>query len=116
MPTLLTGGNGWEPSYILRRLLRRGEMVVSYDLLLEIETVLLRDKSRKKLTINDVLSYVEMMQTYAEVAGLPRRIIVPVPFLSPRLSSRWVAIRPASAQRRAVSGLTPSRRAACPMV
>ena len=31
-------------------------MVVSYDLLLEIETVLLRDKFRKKLTINDVLS------------------------------------------------------------
>ena len=40
----------------------------------------------------DVVSYVEMMQTYAEVAGLPRRIIVPVPFLSPRLSSRWVGL------------------------
>ncbi|EPJ41752.1 hypothetical protein STAFG_1186 [Streptomyces afghaniensis 772] len=31
-------------------------------------------------------------------------------------SSRWVAIRPASAQRRAVSGLTPSSRAAWPIV
>lgn len=40
----------------------------------------------------DVVSYVEMMQTYAEVAGLPRRIIVPVPFLTPRLSSRWVGL------------------------
>ena len=27
----------------------------------------------------DVVTYAEMMQTYAEVAGLPRRIIVPVP-------------------------------------
>ena len=38
----------------------------------------------------DVVTYAEMMQTYAEVAGLPRRIIVPVPLLSPKLSSRWV--------------------------
>jgi nucleoside-diphosphate-sugar epimerase len=29
----LTGGNGWVPSFILRRLLRRGETVVSYDLM-----------------------------------------------------------------------------------
>ena len=40
----------------------------------------------------DVVTYAEMMQTYAEVAGLPRRFIVPVPFLSPRLSSRWVGL------------------------
>ncbi len=40
----------------------------------------------------DVLTYVEMMQTYAEVAGLPRRLILPVPLLSPRLSSRWVGL------------------------
>ena len=40
----------------------------------------------------DVVSYAEMMQTYAEVAGLPRRVIVPVPLLSPRLSSRWVGL------------------------
>jgi uncharacterized protein YbjT (DUF2867 family) len=40
----------------------------------------------------DVVTYAEMMQTYAEVAGLPRRIIVPVPLLSPRLSSRWVGL------------------------
>jgi UDP-glucose 4-epimerase len=33
MTTLLTGGNGWVPSHILRRLLRRGEHVVSYDLM-----------------------------------------------------------------------------------
>ena len=40
----------------------------------------------------DVVSYAEMMQTYAEVAGLPHRVIVPVPLLSPRLSSRWVGL------------------------
>lgn len=38
----------------------------------------------------DVVTYEEMMQTYAEVAGLPRRLVVPVPVLSPRLSSYWI--------------------------
>lgn len=38
----------------------------------------------------DVLTYREMMQRYARVAGLPRRVIVPVPVLSPWLSSHWV--------------------------
>ena len=33
MTTLLTGGNGWVPSFVLRRLARRGEQVVSYDLM-----------------------------------------------------------------------------------
>lgn len=40
----------------------------------------------------DVLTYREMMHTYAEVAGLRRRLIVPVPVLSPSLSSRWVGL------------------------
>jgi hypothetical protein len=40
----------------------------------------------------DVLTYVEMMQRYAAVAGLRRRIIVPVPVLSPRLSALWVNV------------------------
>lgn len=40
----------------------------------------------------DVVTYAEMMQTFAEVAGLPRRLIVPVPVLSPGLSSRWVGL------------------------
>jgi uncharacterized protein YbjT (DUF2867 family) len=38
----------------------------------------------------DVLTYVDMMQRYATVAGLHRRFIFPVPVLSPSLSSRWV--------------------------
>lgn len=37
----------------------------------------------------DVLTYGDMMQIYAEVRGLRRRMI-PVPILTPRLSSYWV--------------------------
>ncbi len=40
----------------------------------------------------DVLTYRQMMQRYASIAGLPRRRIVPVPVLSPRLSSLWVGL------------------------
>nr|MBA2280089.1 NAD(P)H-binding protein [Acidimicrobiia bacterium] len=40
----------------------------------------------------DVLTYEEMMQTFAAVAGLRRRLIVPVPLLSPRLSSLWIGL------------------------
>jgi uncharacterized protein YbjT (DUF2867 family) len=40
----------------------------------------------------DVLTYREMMQRYAAVAGLRRRIIVPVPVLTPWLSSQWVNV------------------------
>ncbi len=38
----------------------------------------------------DVLTYREMMDVYAECAGLRPRLIVPVPLLTPRLSSHWV--------------------------
>lgn len=38
----------------------------------------------------DVLTYREMMRRYAEVSGLPRRLIVTVPVLTPSLSSHWV--------------------------
>ncbi|MFF4546979.1 SDR family oxidoreductase [Streptomyces sp. NPDC001406] len=40
----------------------------------------------------DVLTYRDMMLRYANVAGLPRRVIVPVPVLTPRLSSHWVGL------------------------
>lgn len=40
----------------------------------------------------DVLTYVEMMQRYAAAAGLHRRVIVPVPLLSPSLSAHWVNV------------------------
>jgi putative PIN family toxin of toxin-antitoxin system len=44
-------------------------MVVSYDLLHELETVLLRDKFRKKLTVADVLSYVEFLHERATIVS-----------------------------------------------
>ncbi|MFG2435652.1 SDR family oxidoreductase [Streptomyces sp. NPDC048508] len=40
----------------------------------------------------DVLTYLEMMRRYATIARLPRRLIFPVPVLTPRLSSHWVGL------------------------
>ena len=40
----------------------------------------------------EVMTYQQMMQRYAAVAGLPRRIILPLNVLSPRLSSHWVGL------------------------
>ena len=40
----------------------------------------------------DVLTYLQMMQGYARVANLPRRRVLPVPVLSPGLSSHWVGL------------------------
>ncbi len=40
----------------------------------------------------DELTYEEMMRIYAEVANLPRRWIIPVPVLTPKLSSHWIGL------------------------
>ncbi|WP_344079291.1 SDR family oxidoreductase [Luedemannella helvata] len=40
----------------------------------------------------DVLTYAEMMRRYAEVAGLTRPVIAPVPALTPKLSALWVGL------------------------
>ena len=40
----------------------------------------------------EVFTYMEMMQIYAEVAGLRRRIILPLPVLTPKLASGWVGL------------------------
>ncbi|WP_159044418.1 NAD(P)H-binding protein, partial [Streptomyces sp. NRRL B-24085] len=40
----------------------------------------------------EVLTYRQMMLRYAAVAGLPRRVILPVPVLTPGLSSHWVGL------------------------
>ena len=56
----------------------------------------------------DIVTYAEMMQTFASVAELPRRIIVPIPVLSPGLSSRWVGLvtpLPASVARPLIDSL-----------
>ena len=40
----------------------------------------------------DIVSYEAMMRLVAEVSDLPRRWIIPVPVLTPKLSSRWIHI------------------------
>jgi uncharacterized protein YbjT (DUF2867 family) len=55
----------------------------------------------------DVLSYGEMMMTYARLRGL-RRLMIPVPVLTPRLSSYWVGLVspiPAGIARPLIEGL-----------
>jgi len=55
----------------------------------------------------DVLTFVEIMETYTRIQGL-RRMIIPVPVLSPRLSSywaHWVTPIPASIARPLINRL-----------
>ncbi|NYH51524.1 uncharacterized protein YbjT (DUF2867 family) [Nocardiopsis arvandica] len=40
----------------------------------------------------EVLTYAEMVWRFARVAGIPRRTIIPVPVLTPGLSSLWVGL------------------------
>ena len=40
----------------------------------------------------DVLTYQKMMHGYAKVAGLRKRIILPINLLSPGLSARWIGL------------------------
>ena len=40
----------------------------------------------------DVLTYEEMTQIYAEVAGLKRRVVIPLPLFSTRLAPRTIAL------------------------
>lgn len=38
----------------------------------------------------DVVTYEELMQTMAQALGLRRRLVIPVPVLTPKLSSLWI--------------------------
>lgn len=38
----------------------------------------------------DIVTYAQLLQLYAEVAGLPRRLIIAVPLLTPGLSRLWL--------------------------
>ena len=38
----------------------------------------------------EVVTYCDLMRIYAEEAGLTKRLIIPVPVLTPRLSSYWI--------------------------
>lgn len=47
----------------------------------------------------DIMSYQEIMEIMAEELGLPRRVVLPVPVLTPQLSSAWIhLITPVSAR------------------
>lgn len=55
----------------------------------------------------DILTYADMMRAYARIRGL-RRLIVPVPVLTPRLSSywaHWITPIPAGIARPLIDGL-----------
>ncbi len=71
----------------------RCQPVAISDILFYLVSVLDNDKTLGKIIDvggPDILTYREMMHTYAQVAGLKKRIIIPVPVLTPRLSSHWV--------------------------
>lgn len=58
---------------------------------------------------HEVVTYRRMMELYAEEASLPKRRIVPVPVLTPRLSSYWIDLitpMPASLARPLAEGLS----------
>lgn len=38
----------------------------------------------------EIVTYRQLMETYAEEAGLPKRLIIPVPVFTPKLSSYWI--------------------------
>jgi uncharacterized protein YbjT (DUF2867 family) len=40
----------------------------------------------------DIVTYADMMHRYSDIAGLRPRLLVPVPLLTPRLSSLWVGL------------------------
>lgn len=41
---------------------------------------------------SEAVTFKEMMQTYACVRKLPKRIIIPLPVLTPKLAARWVGL------------------------
>ena len=62
----------------------------------------------------EIVTYRQLMRIYAEEARLPRRLILPVPVLTPRLSSYWIHLVtpvPAALARPLAEGL--SNRVVC---
>jgi nucleoside-diphosphate-sugar epimerase len=84
MATLVTGGNGWVPSHIVRRLARRGETVVSYDLMEPDELLLemLANAGDVIFAYGDVVSEEAMLET-ARRRGVTR--IIHAAAITPRL-------------------------------
>ena len=42
------------------------------------------------MNLKDILTYRDLLDMYAEEAGLPKRLIIPVPVLTPTLSALWI--------------------------
>jgi uncharacterized protein YbjT (DUF2867 family) len=60
------------------------------DLLLYLEQSLQAPPGIYEIGAPEVTTYHDMMQSYAEIRRLRRRVIVKVPLLTPSLSARWV--------------------------
>ncbi|MFX0050849.1 MAG: NAD(P)H-binding protein [Candidatus Hermodarchaeota archaeon] len=40
----------------------------------------------------DIITYKQFMESYVEIMGLPKRLIFPIPFFTPSLSSYWIRL------------------------
>jgi Predicted nucleoside-diphosphate-sugar epimerases len=47
----------------------------------------------------EILSYADMMQKFAKLSGLRKRLIIKVPVLTPKLSSLWIGFVTPGANR-----------------
>lgn len=72
----------------------------------------LRSEDTKGKTLDiggpDIVSYKKLMEIYAQEAGLKKRLIIPVPMLTPTLSSYWIHLVtpiPSSIARPLIEGL-----------
>jgi uncharacterized protein YbjT (DUF2867 family) len=56
----------------------------------------------------DIITYRQFMESYAEIMGLPKRLIFPIPFFTPNLSSYWIRLItgiPSSLARPLIDGM-----------
>jgi nucleoside-diphosphate-sugar epimerase len=85
MTTLITGGNGWVPSHTVRRLARRGERVVSYDLMEpdDLLRTFLGDDGRLVVFEQGDVTDVDRMRAVAERHGVTS--IVHAAAITPRI-------------------------------
>jgi UDP-glucose 4-epimerase len=92
MTTLVTGGNGWVPSHVVRRLARRGERVISYDLMEPDQLLLemLADAGDVIFEYGDVVDPEAMLEA-ARRHGVTR--IVHAAAITPRLHREKAAPR-----------------------
>lgn len=73
----------------------RTQPIAIRDVLRSIVGVLANDSTAGKIIEiggPEVLTYRQMLQRYAAIAGLRPRVIIPVPLLTPRLSSLWIGL------------------------